>query len=776
MCASSLSNGIMLQDLASEIQQRVVAELKTLANCASLPMESRAHAAMTISECYTVGFGVAHDNAQVAEWLHLAAASGLAKAGLWYDRVCHALGLEALCSDDTSPGCLIEQSLAQCLPEHYLSHRIRLLTGVRLKDLRRQADVTGGGLMHRTYPEPQAPKNPMHLDLFDGWASDKISLLHLAALFGDAATLETCLALDPLDARSAQGFTTVHYACIGGHISILRRLLEYDARAFATEPDTVTPLHLAIFLRSEDQSEAVRLLIEYGVDPNATAPPMKFNDHDLELNGTAMDWATYTRNKALVEALLPHSKIGDSLGIAVGHFFWEIVEVLCDEQATTGRACHGPVSFMWNLRPFQNWIAHGCDRLLAIEKTVHLCHKHALLADSEDGTSELMSVVSAAWTESDLDLIQTLLSASEPAKVRHSNKDGFNALLYAMSMSKDKLIWGSTLERIISFYSVEDLQADFGNGWSYLHEAVQQDCLVAARVLLVRGVDVNQLTVDGHELTPLHLCMQSRCSWEMHSLLVDYGASLDAKYPLLGATPLQYLLMGRLVPGLTSKVLDRAYDENTHISTLHGLLSLAGSLRKEHRSDALGAFRMLLKNQHWARFINSADEFGATMLHKAAYSLNLDMIGVLLEAHADATIPFEAGDVSLLPLQLACCVGRLHWTTDEPPIPDDPHFVSRKQRAMAVGRELLKWHKGRECDSEDDDRVFHGITDLHIAGIMWIQEEVTRLRALGQSIHDRGRWPGVDKLVNPVELSEMSLKESMDALQSNLYRLSGLYE
>lgn len=776
MCASSLSNGIMLLDLASEIQQRVVAELKTLAGCASLPIESRAHAAMTISECYTVGFGVAHDNAQVAKWLHLAATSGLAKAGLWYDRVCHALGLEALRSDETSRGCLIEQGLATCLPEHYLSHRIRLFSGIRLKDLRRQADLAGVGLMLGTYPEPGAPKTPIHLDLFDGWASDKISPLQLAALFGDAAMMEAYLAPEPLHARSEQGFTAVHYACIGGNISILRRLLEYDTRAFATEPDTVTPLHLAVFLRSEDQSEAVRLLTEHGVDPNATAPPVKWNDHDLQLNGTAMDWATYTRNKTLVEALLPHSNIGDSLGIAVGHFFWEIVEVICDEPARTGQACHSFVSFMWNLRPFQNWIAHGSDRLLAMEKTVHLCHKHALLADTEDGTSELMSVVAAAWTESEFDLIQTLLSVSEPAKVRHVNKDGFNALLYAMSMSKDKLIWESTLERIVSFYSVEDLQADFGNGWGYLHEAVQQDCLVAARVLLARGVDVNQLTVDGHELTPLHFCMQSRCSWEMHSLLVEHGASLDARYPLLGATPLQYLLMGRSVPGLTTKVLDRAYDENTHISTLHGLLSLAGSLRKEHRSDALDAFRTLLKNQHWAPFINSADELGATMLHKAAYGLNLDMIRVLLEAHADATIPFVAGDVPLLPLQLACCVGRLYWMTDEPPVPDDPHFVSRKQRAMAVGRELLKWHKGRECDCEDDEIVFHGITDLHIAGIMWIQEEVTRLRALGQSNDARGRWPGVDKLVTPMELSEMSMEESVEALQSNLYRLSGLYE
>jgi uncharacterized protein len=94
--------------------------------------------------------------------------------------------------------------------------------------------------------------------------------LDFAAL-GWTAELRQALAGDPelVTRRSADGFTALHYACFFGGAPSAGALLVAgaDADAVADNPTRVRPLHSAAAARD---TEAVRVLLEAGADPNAT--------------------------------------------------------------------------------------------------------------------------------------------------------------------------------------------------------------------------------------------------------------------------------------------------------------------------------------------------------------------------------------------------------------------------------------------------------------------------------------------------------------------------
>ncbi len=89
-----------------------------------------------------------------------------------------------------------------------------------------------------------------------------------AAALGDADRLAALLAADPgaVNARSADGFTPLHYAAFFGGVAVARILLDLgaDPNVRSDNDQLVMPLHSAV----AGQSEVALLLIEHGADVN----------------------------------------------------------------------------------------------------------------------------------------------------------------------------------------------------------------------------------------------------------------------------------------------------------------------------------------------------------------------------------------------------------------------------------------------------------------------------------------------------------------------------
>jgi ankyrin repeat protein len=102
------------------------------------------------------------------------------------------------------------------------------------------------------------------------------SPLMLAALKGE---LTLCQSLIKRGGNvNKPGWAPLHYASTGGHLEVMRLLLDTYAYIDAASPNGTTPLMMAAQFGSED---AVKLLIEEGADPTIK------ND----LNLTAVDFA-----------------------------------------------------------------------------------------------------------------------------------------------------------------------------------------------------------------------------------------------------------------------------------------------------------------------------------------------------------------------------------------------------------------------------------------------------------------------------------------------------
>ncbi|MEO7106432.1 MAG: ankyrin repeat domain-containing protein [Rhodoferax sp.] len=88
------------------------------------------------------------------------------------------------------------------------------------------------------------------------------SPLMIAALKGD---LEICKQLIARDADvNKPGWTPLHYAATGGHLDILRLLLDNNAYIDAASPNGSTPLMMAARYGTID---SVQLLLDAGADP-----------------------------------------------------------------------------------------------------------------------------------------------------------------------------------------------------------------------------------------------------------------------------------------------------------------------------------------------------------------------------------------------------------------------------------------------------------------------------------------------------------------------------
>ena len=138
------------------------------------------------------------------------------------------------------------------------------------------------------------------IDLLIAWPSTRVearnsadeSPLMLAALKG---YLEVCQKLLTRDADvNKTGWTPLHYAATGGHVEVVRLLLEHHAYLDAESPNGSTPLMMAAMYGN---LQTVKVLLDAGADAGLAN----------KSNASALDFAikaNKTDSAALIEAAL----------------------------------------------------------------------------------------------------------------------------------------------------------------------------------------------------------------------------------------------------------------------------------------------------------------------------------------------------------------------------------------------------------------------------------------------------------------------------------------
>eukprot|EP01032_Pedospumella_encystans_P019095 gene19095-21720_t len=119
-----------------------------------------------------------------------------------------------------------------------------------------------------------------------------LSSLFMACELGDVATVEVLLGFNPdLSVRETGGATLLHAAASGGHVSIMRSLLDRGLSVSDVDKIGDTPLH---WIPGHGSAASVRLLLDRGADVNA----------ENSLHYTPILLATLRDNAAAATAML----------------------------------------------------------------------------------------------------------------------------------------------------------------------------------------------------------------------------------------------------------------------------------------------------------------------------------------------------------------------------------------------------------------------------------------------------------------------------------------
>ncbi|KAK8001832.1 hypothetical protein PG991_014054 [Apiospora marii] len=554
------------------------------------------------------------------------------------------------------------------------------------------------------------------VSVFDSLEVDNLPHLHIASLSGDNSWVTELLKTTDIHMRSQQGFTAIDYACIGGQLSTLKLLLSHGSNASVSTNRNITPLHLSIFFSRDTMADAVKLLIASGVSLTTESGRFAFSYHDIRLEGDALMWSVLTRNYALARILAPHMSTSSKLtGIrcALYMFFHEIADYLLS--VTCIPDDFDPPSVYAIRRPFLHWIAHGLQSQQDIQNTISLAEKHG-------------------WNE-------------------------FLALLVG------RLQPGDLNEYVLD-----------GGKMTYFQMAVKLGAVEAARIFLeVGGANVNLRMNHETQLSPLHICAFRDSTPQMWSLLLEHGADMRARASTKQVTPFQLAIMERrfnpMKPELLQSILQKT-DDDVRSEVLHGLLNL---MIRPAQHDLDDFFRWALSQQELCRKVNSRDEYGATMLQKAALHLHRDAVCHLLGAMADAGASLISNGYTILPLQLVCFRARLLYTlplghkSGKVLEADDSElqYIQGLSEALEIAAELL------DCHADQGDDFLEGITKMHLLYRMRAFDHHERL-GLAFTPDDAsalGSWPGLEGKFTPEDLGDAGIEDETSAIKAALQEI-----
>lgn len=793
------TNVMLLDDLPLEIRERFVLELETLFYSENFSEEIRGQAAMILSECYSIRFGCSGEKDKIVEWLGKAASLHPGKARNWYNRVCTALSTNLDLTEQISTR--YEKEFSNLPSEKYLISRIRFFNGEQLHDAKQT-------FKHYVQTSQDSrTKHSFHVPIFNRWTVDSLSELHVASWIGDDSLVKDLLQTTPVNIQSVQGFTPLHYACFGGNLSTIRMLMSANASPMMNALFEFTPLHLCMHFNETDLRAAVTELLSHGASPTQpSSREIVWEDHDLHLTGKPLDWAVLTRNRSLVQLLLPYGNTSSGLQNAISNFFWEIADIIIQYERCNHESWAPQISFNTIERPFFHWIAHGREHNNAISRTVSLYGNSMVYLKDSVRSDALTDLIFCARTENDFKIIEDVILSSTSAQVKNADENGYSPMTTALRRSKDDTAFRKTLLLLAGHYTKQELEADNGFGYAFLHNAVEMNSQVGVQVLLERGVNINQPTFDCFAWTPLTLCIRKKASLDIFNLLISNGA----KNPLSGSVGEYDFLdtiffSSRASAGFLDTVLAQ-FREKDLVPIAYMILCLAvGEWRTGEDTQAI--FTHLLSRPAMRNHIDDPVPLpsGVTMLHFVGRRLHLRLVTQLLEAGAHPDIPITVDNTQIFPLQIVCAMGRMIFNSSEPDTIEEEtggqpaesrerslcgHSVATKDAkadfirehrdiwgewrdkdsvnelisestdsAMPVAIKLLEWHQTHGGE------LFQGITPLHLAAYMGIKREKGALQCLEDVDEPRGYWPDKDREVSPSDLRHAPQAEEFRAIE-----------
>lgn len=454
-------------------------------------------------------------------------------------------------------------------------------------------------------------------------------------------------------------------ACIKGQFEVAKGLLESCA-SMELDWREPSPFHWLIMFDDTKASRLASMLarIRFKVEPLDVQKvlPINFNskklvsfqEHSLELAGTALHWAVRTGKIALVRSLVKHGADMNSrtreeyvvsngiaaeqspayspLDLAVAYHLPEITQYLLDAGADAEGGDSREKHFALNLiampvQPFSRYAIHGTQYRNATRETIRILLERGHDIEAANFEGKTAFELALEHPSQDLYILEELLGAGAKVSFPTSKTDA--ALLIART-SGVRFFNDSKLRLVLNHIQIINALDSFG--FNPLHYAAQGGSDTMTAVLLQHpGIDPDTTTKDGRTA----LTLAAECdAMDVITILLESKVSIEGKS---GPTPLEVSV-------------------NAQKSGSAGLLLHAGAKRtfeddiKRPRSTVLiGAIarapgaepltcKLLDEHPRVHDCINFQDNNGWSALHHAAWYGDFSSVKALIKHGADLTL------------------------------------------------------------------------------------------------------------------------------------------
>jgi ankyrin repeat protein len=692
-------------DKANKLPQVVKHQLfKGFQELAISDAPSAAEAALQLSVCYCIGFGVTADMSEARNWIAKSATRGSVEARGLVGRFYEACGekipsdfpiTEWLFQGMISGSRVAADDLQKLDPAEYRKAQNLFQLNICSPDsdwLHSNGQINMELVQSRAIAAAEQGVGIANLRVNDA----KDTLLHYAAAQGNVEFAEALLRGSPegaIDVVNVKQETALLYACRAGHPEMVRYLISNHANVQNKSLDGVTPLHWIISMTKSAIQPIAELLVLSGADTEAkTISLIQRSSHsldDLPL-GTPLSWAIATGNEFAVRTLLnlgaiPAIEVSglSLLREAVSIHSPGIVQILLREDI-----CNDDIGDFddmgWSIlsyaisgeNKFSGMIRHGENYHNAVKSTFQLLVAQGadvtavdLTYGSTGGTAVMFAVRYGA-----LEILEILLSLGLSEQIAVPCGDT-SPLTWAIE-NEDK----EKFRLLMKYRSTIDHFFNESNGMTLLHGCSysMKHGAFFARELLKHGADINAVTAEGY--SPLREAICNGNS-DVAKVLLSEGASAEDidtdGFSILGSVLLD--CSGAAVMGLKfvlgNNLADYVVHQSYHLGALHMGICFMDKL---HDSTAHREKIDLLLSS-FKSHIDEVDIAGRTPLHLAAASGDPYALQALLRAGANLSTVDKHGDTAMdIVKELAQADAQGSWSTRKPALIDS-------QRRLAAG-------------------------------------------------------------------------------------------